>query len=231
MTLRHCLTLSLLSAAVISMAAVDAYTIKRTPKVGEVHKYKQVGKFDVGGQEFEYEATASQKVAKVEDSGNYTVEEAQSDVKLNGQEAPEGSGPGATNTTFSAKGEVLEIKGDRVEANTYRFANLAIFILPEKEVAFGDSWSYDIKEDKKLGSVAGKATYKLVGEEKIGSNDCLKLSYSVKESGSDAASSEGTVWIRKGDSTLIKMSAKWTNAPVPGAPMSITGDITLTLIS
>jgi len=231
MTLKHYFSISLLSLALFSLATADTYTIKKTPKQGEVHKYKQVGKFDVGGQEFEYEATASQKISKVEDSGNYVVEETQSDVKLNGQEAPEGSGPGATNTTFTAKGEVVEIKGDRVEANTYRFANLAIFILPEKDLNVGDSWTYDVKEDKKSGAVAAKATYKLIGEDKIGSNDCLKLSYSIKESGADAASSEGTIWIRKSDATLIKMSAKWTNAPVPGAPMSITGDITLTLIS
>ncbi len=210
--------------------ATDGFTIKKTPKLGVVHKYKQVGKFDVGGQDFEFEAIASEKVTKVEDSGNYAMEETQSAVKLNGQEAPEGAGSGSSTTTYNAKGEVLEIKGDKVEENTYRFANLAIFIVPDKELKAGDSWNYEIKADKKTGAVAAKATWTLVGEDKVGTTDCLKIKYSVKETGADGASSEGTLWITKADSSMVKLTAKWVNAPVPGAPTTISGDITLTLI-
>ena len=230
MKIRMTVALAALGLAAISLAAFDGITIKRTPKEGEVHKYKQVGKFDVGGQNFDFEAVASQKITKVETNGNYSVEEKTSDVKLNGQEAPEGAGPGGSTTTYTPKGEVVEIKGDQVEANTYRFANLALFIVPDKELNAGDKWNYDVKEDKKTGAVAAKATYTFIGEDKVGGVDSLKISFSVKESGADAASSEGTLWMRKSDFVLIKLNAKWTNAPVPGAPTSITGDITLTIL-
>jgi len=219
-----------LGLAAFSLAAFDGFTIKRIPKVGDVHKYKQVGKFDVGGQEFDFEAVATEKVVKAETGGNYSIEESQSDVKLNGQEAPEGAGTGSSTTTYTAKGEVVEIKGDRVEANTYRFANLALFIAPDKDLKPGDSWSYDIKENKTTGAVEAKATYTLVGEDKVGSTDALKVKYTIKEAGTDAASSDATVWLSKTDFTMLKLNAKWVNAPVPGAPTTISGDITLTLI-
>ncbi|MDR3689497.1 MAG: hypothetical protein P4L46_08975 [Fimbriimonas sp.] len=230
MSFRLSVALAALGLAAISLAAFDGITIKRTPKVGETHKYKQVGKFDVGGQEFDFEATSTEKVVKVEDSGNYAVEETQSDVKLNGQEAPEGAGTGASTTSYTAKGEVVEIKGDKVEPNTYRFANLALFVLPDKELKAGDTWSYDVKENKTTGAVNAKCSYTFVGEEKVGTTDAIKVKYTIKESGDDAASSDATVWLSKTDFTMLKLTAKWVNAPVPGAPMSISGDITLTLV-
>jgi len=231
MTKRLTVAAIAIGLAAISLAAFDGVTFKRTPKVGDVHKYKQVGKFDVGGQEFDFEAVSTEKCVKVETGGNYTLEETQGDVKLNGQEAPEGTGGGSTTTIFTPKGEVVEIKGDKVEANSYRFANLALFIMPDKELKAGDTWSYDIKEDKKLGAATAKATYTYVGEDKVGATDCYKIKCAVKETASDGASSDGTVWLSKADSTLVKASAKWVNAPVPGAPTTISGDITITLVS
>ena len=224
------LIVAALGLAAVSFAGQDGYSLKRTPKVGETLKYKQTGKFEAGGQQIEYQALSTEKVVKVEDNGNYVRESTTADVKINGEDAPGGGGGGKNSTTFTAKGDVVEIKGDAVEANTYRFGNLALFITPDTDVKAGDTWTYDIKEDKKTGAVAGKATYTLVGEDKIGSTDVLKVKFSIKEAGSDGASSEGTLWLNKTDITLMKLTAKWVNAPVPGAPVLINGEITLELV-
>ena len=75
----------------------------RSFKVGDVHKYKMTGKFELGGMEYEYSATSTQKILKVDASGSWTQKEDVSDIKLNGEEPPGGAGPGGATTTFSAK--------------------------------------------------------------------------------------------------------------------------------
>jgi len=221
-----------LGLAVLSLAAGDGISLKRTQKVGAVHKYKQEGKFEVGGQQIDYQSKSTQKIVKVADDGGYVEESVSSDVTINGQEPPGGGAAAVTTTTkFSAKGEILEVKGENIDATAYRFANLSIFITPENEVKAGDSWTYEIKEDNKTGAVAAKATFTLVGEDKVGSVDAYKVKFSIKENGTDGAASEGTAWLDKSDLSLLKVTAKWTNAPVPGAPVTISGDITITLIS
>lgn len=230
MKTKICAVLATVGLVAFAFAALDGYTLKPTLKVGDTHRYKQTGKFDVGGQELDIEAVATEKIVSVDPSGKFSEEESTSEFKINGQDPPAGAGGGNTTTTYSAKGEVIEIKGDNVDANVYRFSNLSLFILPDKAVSAGDVWTYDVKPDPKLSGVAAKATYTFVGEDKVGSTDTLKVKYSIKETSSDGASSEGTVWIRKSDFTMVKLSGKLTNAPAPGAPVSLTGDITLMLI-
>ncbi len=224
---------AILGLAALSLAAtLDGYSFKRTPKEGESHKYKQSGKFEAGGMEITYEATSTNKVAKVEADGTFLEESTTGDVKMNGQEPPDGGAGGSQKTTtkYSPKGEVLEIKSENVGAEAYRFANLALFVTPETDIKVGDSWTYEVKEDKKTGAAAAKATYKLVAEEKVGDVDALKLTVSIKETATDGASSESTVWLSKTDYTMLKTTAKWTNAPIPGAPVTISGEMTITLV-
>jgi len=230
MKLKNLAVVAVLGLAALSLAASDTtYSFKRTPKVGDVHKYKQAGKFDVAGMPIDYEANSTWKIIKVDDMGGYTQESTTTDTKINGEDGP--SSGGSQLTTMNAKGEVVEIKGENVEANTYRFAALTLFITPDTEVKAGDTWTYDVKEDKKTGAVPAKASYTLVGEDKVGTTDTLKIKFSIKESGTDAASSEGILWLNKADLSLVKMTTKWVNAPIPGAPVSISGDISITLIS
>jgi hypothetical protein len=220
-----------LGLAAFSLATGDGFSLKRTQKAGTVHKYKQEGKFEVGGQQIDYQSKSTQKIVKVGDDGGYVEESVSSDVTINGQEPPGGGAAVTTTTKYSPKGEILEVKGENIDATAYRFANLSLFITPDTEVKAGDSWTYDIKEDNKTGAVAAKATFTLVGEDKVGGVDTLKIKFSIKETGTDGASSEGTAWLDKSDLSMVKVSAKWTNAPVPGAPVTISGDITITVIS
>jgi hypothetical protein len=108
-------------------------------------------------------------------------------------------------------------------------ANLELFVLPEKEVNPNDSWTYEIKEDKKTNAVAAKATYTFVGDDKVGSTEAVKVKYVIKEAGDSGASTEGFVWVRKADGVMVKQTSKWVNVPVPGAG-PISGEVTVTLI-
>ena len=230
MSLRAHAVWALAALAALSMAALDGYTLKRAFKVGDVRKYSVAGKFDFNGTDIDFTATATEKVVAVADDGGYSIEEKQTDSKINGQEAPGSGSETPTVTSYKSTGEIIEIKSDHVEPNTYRFANLAVFLLPGKEVKAGDTWTADIKADSKTGAVDAKASYTLVGEDKAGGKDALKVKYTIKESGDAGASSDGTMWVDKADNSLIKLTTKWVNAPVPGVPAPLSGDVTLTLI-
>jgi len=213
----------------LAFCGFDGFSIKAAPKVGDVHKYRQMGKFDVGGTEIDFSSVSTQKILKVEPSGSYTVKEEVSETKMNGAVLPNNQSPQGNTTTYSAKGEITKIEGDGVDEGVYRFANIALVILPDKTVSPGDSWSFDIKEDKTKGVMAATAKYTLVGEDKVGAINALKVKFGVKEAAAGGGSSDGAVWINKVDGSLVKLTAKLINVPVQGGP-TISGDMAVTLI-
>ena len=87
MKLKNLAVVAVLGLAALSLAASDTtYSFKRTPKVGDVHKYKQAGKFDVAGMPIDYEANSTWKIIKVDDMGGYTQESTTTDTKINGED-------------------------------------------------------------------------------------------------------------------------------------------------
>ncbi len=221
-----------LAAAVlasVAFAGVDGVTLKLSPKVGDVLKYHQTAKLDFNGMEIEFSATTTHKVVKVEANGDYSTKEDLSEMKLNGNDAPDGAGPAGSTTTLSAKGELIKIEGERVDESAYRNANLSLFVFTDKALNAGDSWSYDVKENKTTGAVAAKADYTFVGEDKVGAIEAYKIKYVNKETATGGASSEGFIWLRKSDNAMVKLTAKWTNVPIAGVG-PISGDVTVTLV-
>lgn len=218
-------TLLLTSAAF----AVDGFTFKQAPKQGTVLKYKQAAKLEFNGMEISYSAIETRTTLKVDPAGTFSIKQETSDAKVNDMDIPGGGGGGPTTITLNMKGEIVKLEGDEVDESAYRMANLELFIVPEKVVNPNDTWTYDIKEDKKTGVMAAKATYTFIGDDKVGETEAVKVKYTIKEAGDSGASTEGMIWIRKSDCEMVKQTAKWTNVPIPKAgPMS--GDITVTLI-
>jgi hypothetical protein len=213
----------------LAFGTIDAYTFKSTPKEGDVLKYKQAAKLDLNGMEIDFSATSTRKIVKVDAAGTFTVKEDLADMKVNGQEPPEGAGPSGSTMTFTNKGELVKLEGDHVDDSAYRTSNLELFVLPDKPVNPNDTWSYEFKENKTTGAVAGKATYTFIGDDKVGTVDVVKVKYLVKETGDSGASSEGFIWIRKADGAMVKLTSKWVNVPIAGAG-PISGDVTVTLI-
>ncbi len=216
--------------SVAALAVQDGVNLKRAPKVGDTIKYRLKGTVDFGGTDVPMSMLVTEKIAKVEDSGNYTVESSQSEgkVEINGSETEI---PGDTvSTIFKATGEVVEVKvdADKLPSAT-RLANLQSVVVQDKAVKVGDTWTTEIKKDEKSGAVAAKGTFKVEAQEKVGDFDCYKITLSMKESDGDSpASVEGTSWINVKDGTTVKMEGAWKNAPFPGAPFPINAKFTMT---
>jgi hypothetical protein len=229
------ITLGIIGVAVLSaaaFAAVQGLSVKRTPKDGQTIKYKMEGQIDVQGLQIGLKGTMQEKVTRVDANGNYAVEQQTLEGKAtlpdgNEMDMPAGT---ATTTTYTADGQVVEIKGGNEDGTSYRMAALGLLVDPGKALNVGDKWTHTVKADAKTGAVAATAEYTVLGEEKIGAFDTVKIKANVKETeGGEPAASESTVWIDKKDGSTVKAESKWIKAPFPGpaGPMIIDATIKL----
>lgn len=222
---------TLAALSVVALAAQAGFTLARKPKVGEEHKYTLKANIDFSGQAVELSGVQSEKVLEVATDGTYTVESKMADLKImvGGQEFPAPDTGSGTTIVYNANGSVKDIRGDETSPETFRFANLSVFLAPGKEVKVGDSWSNAIKGETKTGSLGYKTTYKVVGEETIGAYETFKVEYATKESEGDSpASSDGTIFVDKADGSVVKSVSKVANATFPGAPAPLSGTFTIT---
>ncbi len=212
-----------------AIASAQAPALKRAPKVGDTATYKLTMVFTLFADEATYTAKLTEKVADVQPAGTYTVERTQTEYKvlvageegkIQTEKIPKQS------VTYTSLGDVVEIKGDLVTDSAYRIANLSAIRLSGEAPAMGATWTRDLKEDQKSGVRAAKALYKIDGEEKIGETDCWVASFDYLEADSNApARSVGHVWLKKTDSTMMKLVSEWTNAPIPGAPQPLPAKV------
>lgn len=217
------------AASATAFAAIDGFSVGRKPKEGDTVRYRMTADVDFGGMAIKAKFLVAEKVTKVEADGSYKLEQNQLEgtIDLNGQTQDMPAGNPST-MVYTKEGDLKEVTGGEATPDSYRMANLGGLHDPGHTINVGDTWTYEIKADSKTGAVAAKAEYKLVGEEKVGDIDCLKISRKVKETeGTDPASSDGTVWISKEDGSSVKEEGKWTNAPFPGAPAPINATITM----
>lgn len=220
-------------AAIAVLAAIavaqDGFKLRRTPKVGDEVVMKLSAEVDVMGMNATFNAKVKEKVTKVDENGDYTIESSQSEgkIKFGDQEmdAPDG---GTTTTKYSANGAILEIKGEDVGEDAIRLANMNAWQFEPKSYKTGDVIEYETKAAATSGGVASK-TRIVVGEvEKIGAWDAVKLTYTFKETTGEApAESSGTAWLDAKTGSLIKAEGEYKNAPFPGAPGPINAKIKL----
>ncbi|RYG45091.1 hypothetical protein EON79_13415, partial [bacterium] len=206
--------------ALASAAAVQGFTIKRTPKEGEQIKYRMKANIEIPGAQATLEGLVTEKTIKIDADGTYTIEASQSELKamIGDNELPIPSTPPQI-VVYKPGGQIGEIRGESIDGSAYRMALLNGFFEPEKPVALNETWTREFPADAKLGTVAAKAEFKIVGEEKFGNYDTLKISANITEVGnSEPGSNVGTFWINKADWSLVKQEGKWTNVPAPNAP-------------
>lgn len=101
------------------------------------------------------------------------------------------------------------------------------FVYPDKAVAEGDKWEGQVRPYKDKDDLLLIYTYEVLGFEKVGDAEAIKVASKLTEKGRDAMGAEGTWWLGK-DGALLKFSVKVTNWVVPmagGEPMNarITG--------
>ncbi len=206
------------SASLSAAYAGQAYDLKRVAKIGEAIKYRATADFVVQGQKISASWMQTDKVVKIDDQGNIVTESTQSEFKVGGQEIGQQDAPVTTATT-KPNGEIVELKGDRIDSKTYRLANMNVLRTPDQPVKVGDKWSYEVKPDVKTGSVKGRADYEALAEEKVAGFTTLKIKWTYKEAdGPNGASTDGIAWISTKDGSLVKAAASFSHAPVAGMP-------------
>lgn len=213
--------------------AFDGVVLKYVFKKDSVSKTRLKGTFDFQGTEVAVEMVNQSKVKDVADDGTVTLEEGLVEGKATvaGQEISLEAQP-ANVIVMKASGELKEIRGDNVDEKAYRMQNLMAFVPPAEAVTIGSKWTREVAANKDTKAPAFKATYNVVGDEKVSGTETLKIEYKINETeGSDPASVEGTVWVSKADCSIWKGNVKWNNMPVPQAPAPMSGSVTIERIN
>ncbi|MCC7434394.1 MAG: hypothetical protein IT363_06895 [Methanoregulaceae archaeon] len=228
MRTRSWLMVGLVSVAMLALA--QGVTLKRTPKVDEVQKFKLRMEFGIFGDTAVYTSVLTQKVTEVKPDGNYAVEATQSDYKVElfgdegvvrDEDLPKQS------ITYTPSGDVVAVQGGLVNESVYRLANLMAVRLPKVAVSKGDKWECVVPKNVDTGVFEAKATYTYDDDEKIGEFDTIRAEFEYAEVAGDPARGQGKVWLNKRDGSVVKLETNWTSAPIPGAPTPLTGAVIL----
>jgi hypothetical protein len=213
-------------AALAFANVVDAITLKRTATVDQKITYKSSGTIDAGGQTMTLEMNGLEHVTAVDKDGNISLEESQSDLQVNGTVVPDQGG--VVKMTAKPSGEITSFEAP-AEGGGIRMSNIQAFYYPTDPVKVGDKWTASIKQDAKLNAVPLTASFTVVGEEKIGDWDTLKIEGTIKETeGTTPASATSTYWIGKQDGVIDKEVSELKDIPFGG--MTFSGKFTTTRV-
>jgi hypothetical protein len=225
----------------------QTYTLKQLFKVGDVATYNSKADILLNGMALTVTAVVTQKV-KATDDTSYTVDQTEGNLTLlvNNQEQPASAIAVSLSLKYSPNGLIKDLKSLDADFDygiAFREQALDTFLVPDKPVKIGDTWSYLIPavKDKWL---ATQLNFKLVGLEPVSLNtttptrdsaqtnatQCLRIDVTNKETtGDQPAVSQGSVWLDPMTFQIVKKVFKVTNYPIPGAPSPLNGTVTFTL--
>jgi hypothetical protein len=211
----------------LSAALSQEYTLKLNVKEGDTFKYRMSMEIDFGGQSVLATTTITNKVLKVEESGNVQMESASGEmiIKFGDQEMPQPAPP-VTKMTFKPNGSVAKVEGGDAMMQQM---NASQMVYPEKPIKVGDKWSETVKNA--VGEL--KIDYEFVGVEKVGDTETVKIKMtarSVNAKEGEGYSADGFNWIDPKTGMLLKMEARIKGMQVEGAPMPIDGTLKMELV-
>jgi hypothetical protein len=219
----------LTACALLSLSAAIAqeYTLKLNVKEGDTFKYRMSMEIDFGGQNLLATTTITNKVLKVEENGNIQMESASGEmvIKFGDQEMPQPAPP-ATKMTFKPNGAVAKVDGGDAMMQQM---NAAQMVYPEKPVKVGDKWSETVKNPN--GEL--KIDYELVGVEKVGDTEAVKIKVTARSANGKEGenySADGFTWVDPKTGMAIKMETRIKGMQVEGAPMPIDGTLKMELV-
>jgi hypothetical protein len=212
----------------LSAAVAQEYTLKLNVKEGDTFKYRMSMEIDFGGQSVLATTTITNKVLKVEESGNVQMESASAEmvIKFGDQEMPQPAPP-ATRITYKPNGEIVKMES----AQGLLPSNIGNVAFPDKPVKLGDKWSHTIKGQNGVPDI--ETTYELIGTEKIAESEALKMKVSARAANAkegEGFSSSGHIWIDPKTGMLIKSELQLKGWQVEGAPMPIDGTLKMELV-
>jgi len=224
----------LIAAALTTLTGAAAVTDtgpRFIGKTGDLRRFKLTQALKFQDQDLNVSADVNEKVVRVDDAGLVTVQYVTLNIKakLGAQDLPVKDSPPLT-AVYRPDGALSELRGENASPTQYRLETLTSVKLPLFALAADKTWTWDISPNVKLGIQKSSITYKVLGEETVAGVAAWKVSRAIKElEGDRPASSDGTVWIGKLDGMPIKQVDTWVNAPIPGAPFTVSGTFTLEL--
>lgn len=216
-------TLTIAAIATAALAA-DTFSLKRTAKLGEEIKFRFNAELAFGDIKIKIRGLNREKVVKVEEDGTITIETVQSEVVIS---TPDGDSPQseeAKSTTAYAADRTVKtytMEGSEDVSSSTRLAIVSTIVTPKEPVAVGATWTADLKANGK-GTYPAKGEYKILGEEKVGKWDTVKVQIKVVETeGTEKTECSGTVWLNKADFSTVKEELTIKNAQFEMAPAPI----------
>lgn len=190
----------------------ETYTLKQLPVKGEEQTVSIEMHLTVEDTDMTIEGKSHSKVTIVNDDGSYEQEETNLESKqtVNGEVQELGKQePKIVKYDKNGKRIKAEDEPDDPLLNALK----DVFDSePVHAVKIGESWTHD--------GEYGSATMQLVGPEKVGDVDCLKLtmkgSLSKKDSAGDG---EGTIYLRAKDFRMEKAEMKIENLKIGEGPV------------
>jgi hypothetical protein len=214
-----------------ALAMQSAAILKRVAKTGDVAKFRMKADIDYQGSAVSFTGLITEKVTKVAEDGQYTIESATTEGKVNfagAEMATDAQGSSASTSVFKSNGEIVSIAAEQSDPNLLRLANLLSLRFSSNAVKVGDSWEIAIAKNEQ-GAVEAKGVCKLEAQEKVGERDTYRIHGTLKETiEKEPAAVDATYWVDVKDGSLVKLTGTWTNAPFPAPIGAVTAKITMT---
>jgi hypothetical protein len=226
--------LALCFVALPIVISAQVITLTRKVKVGDTAKYRVTFVFTVYGNDVFYTSTETDKVTAVNKDGSYVIESSQTDVHANSSnELPVKENPAKSYTTYDARGRVLDLSGAQ-PGTEWRDANLGSFILPDKPINKGDTWTVNLEAKADRLTPGGTFIFTDDGfsaEKGDDSPTLLKIEKKYTEnSPGNPATSTGTIWVNPADGSIVKIDETWNYAPLLGLTTLVNGHVSYELI-
>lgn len=170
------------------------------------------------------------KVAEVGEDGTYIVEQTVLEGLAKSSFGELAIPKDTTRVTYRPTGQPIGYVGPAASGAALRFGLLNALLSPDAPVAVGASWTVDLKADEKQGTRAVKASYKLVGPDKLDATEALKVEAEVIESGDDGATCKATYWVDPTSYRVLKVAGEWIKLTIPGSAAPINAKFTTALV-
>lgn len=217
-----------MAAFVAAFGLQQGYVLSRAPKVGQESRYRLHVEIDLNGIPATISALVVEKVLSVSD-GKYVIESVQKQGKAKHgdleQSLPDSQ---ADSAVYLVSGEPAEIKSGNEDGLRGRLARMSAFVVPDKPVKAGDSWSHSFSGSVLSGGIGAKAEYKAEAVAPMGAKQALVVQFHFKEtSGSKPAEAKGKVWVDVDTGERLKIEGDWKNAPMLGAGTTLDAKVSL----
>jgi len=225
----HLLFAVFLAAAVNIASGTQGIRLMRNPKVGQETRLRLKAEIDLLGTSALFTALVIERVTAVDAQGNYTIESRQTEATtLYGSQETKVADSGARSATYRPTGEIKEIKVGSPTGVDVRLARLGGFVVPDRDLKVGETWSHVYPADSASAKVGGKADYKLAKTDKLDDRPVAIVEMSYKESsGAAPAEANGKAWIDLETGEVVRLESEWKNAPFMGPDVPLNAKVTL----